>query len=880
MHNQAYCTLQARSEKPGGGRMTVLRLALLLALLAAPWWLAVQPAAAGDGALPISQEGGPPALPPELEQAVQATLTAVTASAGPGDSFGFSASLSSDGNTALIGAKTADVSASAGQGVAYIFTRSGITWSQQARLEAPDGHAGDEFGHSVALSDDGNTALVGAYKADVGSNTDAGKAYVFTRSGSTWTSAASLVPNTSQTEAYFGNAVAIDADGTTALVGAYKYDVGSDADQGAAFIFNHSNTGWSMGSTLGVGEASDYIGYSVALNNAGTLAALGAPGYDGGGDSSGRASFFEYTGVWLLKNHYAPADLLADDWFGRSIALDDDGNVAVVGASRADISGMAQHGAAYVLYPSGDSWMVSFKALGNGDAEDYLGVWVAVSGDGTVVLIGAYKADPGGMAQRGAAYSYTVLGGIWGSMLKLTFSEAAGDQFGVSVALDEDGNTRLAGASQANPYGSVNQGAAYVALFSGAGMVEMDRLTGSESKDAYVGDALAVSDDGNTVLVGAPEADDDGKMSMGAAYVFTYTASGWAQQARLAAPDGAAIDRFGGSVALSADGNLALVGAYNATIEGVSGAGAAYVFTRSGGTWTFLKKMQPDEPGSNGNYGFSVAVSDDGNTFLIGEPGSDVLSHANQGGAYLQSRSGATWYAPEFINIGWAYCTDGCFAGWSVALSGDGLTAVVGAPQADINGQADSGAAFVFVQDGALVKKQADLLPPTSQTKELFGRAVAISEAGSRVVIGAPGQPAVGSGAAYAFTRSGSTWTRVASLHAAQVQSGANFGESVALSGDGQAFLVGAPYEDIGALSRHGNVYPYAWRGAAPLGLPSLGAVAGSHARLGASLALSDNGSQAWLGAAGALMGGVEQGAAYTAVMSYMPRLYLPITVR
>ena len=108
----------------------------------------------------------------------------LTASDGAaGDHFGGSVALS--GDTALVGAYWDDVGANADQGSAYVFTRSGTTWTQQAQLTASDGAADDDFGYSVALS--GDTALVGAYVDDVGANTDQGSAYVFTRSGTTWT---------------------------------------------------------------------------------------------------------------------------------------------------------------------------------------------------------------------------------------------------------------------------------------------------------------------------------------------------------------------------------------------------------------------------------------------------------------------------------------------------------------------------------------------------------------------------------------------------------------------------------------------------------------------------------------------------------------------
>jgi len=156
----------------------------------------------------------------------------VTASDGaPGDTFGFSVAIS--GDTAIIGANEDTIGGNADQGSAYVFTRSGSTWTQQQKLTASDGAAGDFFGNSVAISVD--TVIVGANLDTVGANATQGSAYVFTRSGSTWTEQQKLTASDGAAFDLFGSSVAIDGD--TAIVGAFADTVGANGSQSSAYVF-------------------------------------------------------------------------------------------------------------------------------------------------------------------------------------------------------------------------------------------------------------------------------------------------------------------------------------------------------------------------------------------------------------------------------------------------------------------------------------------------------------------------------------------------------------------------------------------------------------------------------------------------------------------
>ncbi|MBC8100378.1 MAG: hypothetical protein H7Y11_13120, partial [Armatimonadetes bacterium] len=150
--------------------------------------------------------------------------------------FGNSVALSAAGNTALVGAFLDDVGVNSDQGAAYVFVRSGSIWTQQVLLTASDGAEEDFFGNSVALSGDGDTALVGASGDDVGTNSDQGAAYVFVRSDSSWTQQTLLTANDGAASDRFGSLVALSNDGMVTLVGTTGDDVGANTNQGSAYI--------------------------------------------------------------------------------------------------------------------------------------------------------------------------------------------------------------------------------------------------------------------------------------------------------------------------------------------------------------------------------------------------------------------------------------------------------------------------------------------------------------------------------------------------------------------------------------------------------------------------------------------------------------------
>ncbi|MGA2259786.1 MAG: IPT/TIG domain-containing protein, partial [Thermoguttaceae bacterium] len=335
--------------------------------------------------------------------------------------------------------------------------------TETAKLTASDGAAGDTFGYSVSIG--GNTVVVGARYAMVGSNSQQGTAYVFTEPSSGWA-------NMTQTAKL----------------------------------------------TASDGAANNLFGYSVSIS----------------------------------------------------------GNTVVVGANGA--------GAAYVFTEPAAGWK-NMAQTAKLTASDGTGIGWSVSISGNMVVTGARGATVGGNKNQGAAYVFTEPASGWKNMAqtaKLTASDgAANTVFGWSVSIS--GNTVVAGAPEATVNGNGNQGAAYVFTEPASGwagnMTQTAKLTASDgAANNLFGDSVSIS--GNTVVVGALGGIVmAGSNRQGAAYVFTEPASGWTnmtQTAKFAASDGAADDQFGDSVSIS--GNTVLVGANAATVGGNSDQGAAYVF--------------------------------------------------------------------------------------------------------------------------------------------------------------------------------------------------------------------------------------------------------------------------------------------------------------
>jgi hypothetical protein len=277
-----------------------------------------------------------------------------------------------DGDTALIGA-CEDYYYGIDAGSVFVFIRNGTTWTQQAKLHASDEQGYDTFGSSVSLS--GDSALIGA---DSSNGDSIGSAYVFTRTGTIWIEEAKLLPSGGSSENLFGNSV--DIDGDTALVAA----VGDNNYTGSAYVFTRTGTTWTQQQILSVtdGAPLDVFGVSVALSR--NTALIGKSGYLYM-PINGSAYVFTRNGTnWTQQTILHSSDGYAGDLFGYCVDIDGDTNII---GTRFHLNDDGSTGSAYVFNRTGTTWIQEAKLVASdGSNMDTFGNSVAL--DDNTIFIG------------------------------------------------------------------------------------------------------------------------------------------------------------------------------------------------------------------------------------------------------------------------------------------------------------------------------------------------------------------------------------------------------------------------------------------------------------------------------------------------------------
>ncbi len=681
------------------------------------------------------------------------------------DNYGRSVAASDD--TVVVGAYLDTVGNNDLQGSAYVFSRSGGDWRLQQKLTAHDGEAQDRFGNSVAIS--GDTIVVGAPYHKTGTNSYQGSAYVFARSSGVWSIQQKLTAQDGAEGDQFGTAVAISGD--TVVAGAFSDDIGAKADQGSAYVFSRSGSDWTFQQKLTAndGEANDQFGASVAISD-GTVIAGALLDDFSIFQNAGSAYVFVRSGTaWTQLQRLVANGTRSDDLFGAAVAIL--GDTAIIGAPLADPFGRVNQGVAFVFVRSGGIWSYQADLLVNdGEAEDRFGSSVALNGD--TALVGAHFDDIGTTLDQGSAYLFTRSGTLWAPRQKFTARDgAARELFGYAVALS--GERAIVGAPHARIGANAAQGAVY--LF-GCGYVEQQKLTGLDIKalDNF-GHAMAI--DGDTAVVGVPFYDVGPAKLAGAAYVFVREGAGWTQSEQLIAGDGGAEDRFGYSVAIS--GNTIVIGAPFKTFQGNAAQGAAYVFARSGGAWGLQGRLLSEA--RNALFGYSVSISD--NLVAVGSPYHKVGENQDQGSVTIFTRSGTMWSREKVLTANDGAASDNF--GWSVALSGERV--LVGAPSPVFGGR--TGAAYVFERSSTQSlpwEQRAKLIANDAQTSDLLGYSVALY--GNTALVGAQGKvinDPLRRQAAYIFVTSGTpgeAWSQQERLVVGEGEPTSL--SSVALSGD------------------------------------------------------------------------------------------------
>lgn len=451
-------------------------------------------------------------------------------------------------------------------------------------------------------------------------------------------------------------------------------------------------------------DAPDFYGHAVALSGDAQTLVVGAPLEDSsasginGNDSlnnsisSGAAYVYAYNGsAWIQQAYLKASNANAQDSFGFSVAISEDGSTIAVGAYLEDSSATGingnqslnnnlDSGAVYIFRRSGSIWtQEAYLKASNTDSNDNFGSDVSLSGDGNTLAVSARhdRSSATGVngddslndaSNSGACFVFERSAGAWTQQAYLKASNTeAGDLFGQALALSRNGETLAVGASRE--------------------------------------DSSATGVDGDDSLNGANRS--------GAVYVFQKNGASWLQQAYLKAPNTDSDDAFGYDVALSGEGNTLAVGAYledsgatdldgNMSLNNSADSGAVYLFRRTNSTWLNQAYVKASNTDSNDTFGSSVSLSDSGRTLAVGAPnerssatgigGNQALNDASfAGSVYVFQLAATLWSQTTYVKTDTTAAGD--VFGRAVALSGDGSLLIGGATGADLGG-----ATYVFSQ--------------------------------------------------------------------------------------------------------------------------------------------------------------------------------------
>lgn len=376
-----------------------------------------------------------PSLTPARAQCQLAKLLASDGAAT--DAFGNAVAISDDlSRRAVIGAYGDDDHGS-NSGSAYVFSFDGSHWGQQAKLVASDGAANDSFGFAVAIAAD--TVVVGAYRDD-DNGSNSGSAYVFHFDGATWVEQAKLLAPGGATGDNFGISVAVSGEPPRRAVVGAKQDDDNGPDSGSVYAFHFDGSGWVQETKLrpADGTAGDNFGISLAISpDPPWRIVVGAYWDDENGSNSGSAYVFRLDGAtWVEEAKLLASDGATADHFGQAVAISAD--VALIGAPDRDENGL-NSGSAYVFRLDGAAWVEDAKLLpSDGGAGDNFGTSVAVDRDPQWAVIGANHDNDHGN-DSGSAYVFQFDGASWIEHTKLTACDGqAYDRLGTSVAISGD----------------------------------------------------------------------------------------------------------------------------------------------------------------------------------------------------------------------------------------------------------------------------------------------------------------------------------------------------------------------------------------------------------------------------------------------------------
>jgi hypothetical protein len=705
--------------------------------------------------------------------------------------FRFGDAIVRGGDLLLIGAPLAMLDMQDQRGAVYLYSLAGGTPQFLARLVSPQASAGERFG--AALATDGTRLLIGAPRHPGAGGSESGRAWLFENIAGVWTATAQFDAPDAAAGDRFGAGVALDGD--LALIGAPSdEDAGSALDRGAVHVFARSAASWQATQKLAPAMLGLAAGFGSAMLLGSDRLFVAASNDTVDGANRGAVYVFARSGGSFTETQRLRAsDGAAGDAFGAALARV--GNELLIGAPLH----AGAEGAGYVFADSGTGY--AEQALldpDDGDFSDAAGASVAFTGD--QALLGAPLDDIGPNRAQGSVQVFARNGGTWTETTPIDSGDGAeNERFGLAAAIGR-GTIAVGSFLDEITFNEDDQGTVTLFRNGPTGYAAEQRVTGPDSvREDFLGFAVAL--DGARLIAAAPRAVILGQFDQGALYEFERDASGWRFVAKLAAEDGLGDDNFGFS--LAADAGRLLVGApgYDAfDFE----SGAAYLLRRGGsGTLELEALLLPPQGSPDAAAGITVAL--DGEIALVGAPQASVLGRVAQGAVFVYTRTLSGWGLSQILSA--ADGRSGDLFGGSLAVRAGRIA--IGAVGDDTDTALDHGAVYVFdLPQNGTYGAPLKLLPATLANGLGFGTAVFWRE--GELLVGASGAAGsdgdVQQGQVVRLRREGSDYVAAGTLEASQGVAREFFGRTIV--GDASALVVGAP-EKPRANPREGAAYVF-----------------------------------------------------------------------
>jgi hypothetical protein len=442
--------------------------------------------------------------------------------------------------------------------------------------------------------------------------------------------------------------------GATAVKAAYQKIIASDTA---------SQAGANFGSAIALSGDGNYIVVGSALA--------------GSTDDGAVYVYYNNSGTWEEQAKLVASNAVAGDWFGCAVDITKTGDRIIVGAQQANGLPYNQNnsGAAYIFQRTGTTWAEEvYISGGDGGSNDYFGNSVAINDDGTAIFIGAYGDDAPG-TNVGWVHTYLIKGTSWAGIhwkndddALPTGAQEDGAYHGWSIACNADGTRCIEGAYGDNNQGKTNNGVVTIH--------HRNSLTSAWTKDIWLeppypanngrfGWSVAMDGAGERVAIGAMGESPTGITGAGAAYIYKRTGTVWALEAQLTADVKEAGDKFGYSVSINAAGDKVTIGTIYANIPTKAAAGVVYVFERSSSIWTQSSKLTAGDAEAGDNLGSAVSLNDAGTGVVVGSLGNDPLGSIDSGAAYYFPLAATVPFVPS----------DPYWANVMLLINADGMSA-------------------------------------------------------------------------------------------------------------------------------------------------------------------------------------------------------------